>query len=233
MITPLLDKEKELKGEEAQAPVAEEAKGESEPTPTALRDVESTAKIPTTINDIVDLSYDPKENITAEESKRLKSKLGTLAEIALSNNKKEKWGILAAKGSVTNLHFSIKSLLFDINKLSKTKLTPEQFEDIATKYAESKGNYLHTQKAVESPLSKEQTSEQTPQAFPAQEGAESVADKFQANSELEQIYRDLQKAVKKNLDPKTLEAVKRNPTLVMVEKALRELQKKGIINIEC
>ena len=82
-------------------------------------------------------------------------------------------------------------------------------------------------------LDEEATSKQEPQAFPAQEGAESVEDKFQANSELEQIYRELQDAVNKNIDPKTLEAVKRNPTLVMVEKALRELEKKRIIKIDC
>jgi GNAT superfamily N-acetyltransferase len=79
----------------------------------------------------------------------------------------------------------------------------------------------------------EATQEQAPQAFPAQEGAESVEDKFQANSELEQIYRDLNAAVNKNIDPNTLDAVKRNPTLVMVEKALRELERKGVIKIDC
>jgi hypothetical protein len=78
------------------------------------------------------------------------------------------------------------------------------------------------------------TSKQAPQAFPAQEGATAEQEQqFKANPELEQIYRDLNAAVNKNLDPKTLEAVKRNPTLVMVEKALRELERKGIIKIDC
>jgi hypothetical protein len=43
----------------------------------------------------------------------------------------------------------------------------------------------------------------------------------------------LNAAVNKNIDPNTLEAVKRNPTLVMVEKALRELERKGVIKIDC
>ena len=77
-------------------------------------------------------------------------------------------------------------------------------------------------------------SEQAPESFPAQEGAASEQEKeFKAHPELEQVYRDLHAAVNKNLDPKTLEAVKRNPTLVMVEKALRELERKGVIKIEC
>ena len=78
------------------------------------------------------------------------------------------------------------------------------------------------------------TSEQAPQPFPAQEGAESAQEQeFKANPELEQIYRDLNAAVTKNVDKDTIRMLKENPTEVMVEKALRELQKKGIINIEC
>ena len=89
-------------------------------------------------------------------------------------------------------------------------------------------------KIVEQSLKQAPTSEQAPQPFPAQEGAESEQEKeFKAHPELEQVYRDLNAAVTKNLDPKTLEAVKRNPTLVMVEKALRELERKGVIKIEC
>jgi len=77
------------------------------------------------------------------------------------------------------------------------------------------------------------TSEQAPQAFPAQEGVESVEDKFQANAELEQIYRDLQAAVNKNVDKDTIRMLKEKPTEAMVDKALRELQRKGIIEIDC
>jgi len=83
-------------------------------------------------------------------------------------------------------------------------------------------------------LDEEATSEQAPESFPAQEGAASEQEKeFKAHPELEQVYRDLNAAVTKNVDPKTLEAVKRNPTLVMVEKALRELERKGVIKIDC
>jgi hypothetical protein len=77
------------------------------------------------------------------------------------------------------------------------------------------------------------TSEQAPQPFPAQEGAESVEDKFQANAELEQIYRDLNAAVTKNVDKDTIRMLKANPTEAMVDKALRELQSKGVIKIDC
>ena len=79
----------------------------------------------------------------------------------------------------------------------------------------------------------EATSEQTPQAFPAQEGSESVEDKFQANAELEQIYRDLNAAVTKNVDKDTIRMLKANPTEAMVNKAMEELKRKGIIQIEC
>jgi hypothetical protein len=77
------------------------------------------------------------------------------------------------------------------------------------------------------------TSEQAPQPFPAQEGAESVEDKFQANAELEQIYRDLNAAVTKNVDKDTIRMLKANPTEAMVNKAMEELKRKGIIQIEC
>jgi hypothetical protein len=76
-------------------------------------------------------------------------------------------------------------------------------------------------------------SEQAPQPFPAQEGAESVEDKFQANAELEQIYRDLNAAVTKNVDKDTIRMLKEKPTEAMVDKAMRELQRKGIIKIDC
>jgi hypothetical protein len=78
------------------------------------------------------------------------------------------------------------------------------------------------------------TSEQAPQPFPAQEGATAAQEQeFKANPELEQVYRDLNAAVTKNVDKDTIRMLKEKPTEAMVEKALRELQKKGIINIEC
>jgi hypothetical protein len=89
-------------------------------------------------------------------------------------------------------------------------------------------------KAVEQSIKQAPTpTEQTPQPFPAQEGAESVEDKFQANAELEQIYRDLNAAVTKNVDKDTIRMLKANPTEAMVNKAMEELKKKGIIQIEC
>jgi len=95
-------------------------------------------------------------------------------------------------------------------------------------------------KAEEAPVAEQAkgevapTSEQTPQSFPAQEGATAAQEQeFKANAELEQIYRDLNAAVTKNVDKDTIRMLKTNPSKEMVEKALRELQKKGIINIEC
>ena len=78
------------------------------------------------------------------------------------------------------------------------------------------------------------TSEQAPQSFPAQEGATAAQEQeFKANPELEQIYRDLNAAVTKNVDKDTIRMLKENPTEAMVDKALRELQKKRIIEIDC
>jgi hypothetical protein len=222
-ITPLLEQEEELK---AEAPVAEEAKGEVEQTPTALSDVESFVN-----------NFEFKGNReypTIAKVKKLVFKLNTAKErlnglnkspeetLGLSNNSKEFNYALKKTKEATELE--IKETQYKIDKF-KREITRE-----AEQNGLSKDDVL---KAVESLLSKEQTSKQAPESFPAQEGAESVQDKFQANSELEQIYRDLNAAVNKNIDPNTLEAVKRNPTLVMVEKALRELERKGIIKIDC
>ncbi len=78
------------------------------------------------------------------------------------------------------------------------------------------------------------TSEQAPESFPAQEGATAAEEKqFRADAELEQIYLDLNKAVTAGVDSKTLELLRNNPTFVMVEKALREMEKKGKIKINC
>jgi hypothetical protein len=80
----------------------------------------------------------------------------------------------------------------------------------------------------------EAVSEQAPQSFPAQEGAESAQEQeFKANPELEQIYRDLNAAVTKNVDKDTIRMLKANPTEAMVNKAMEELKKKGIIKVDC
>jgi hypothetical protein len=85
----------------------------------------------------------------------------------------------------------------------------------------------------QTPTAESPVSEQAPQPFPAQEGAESVEDKFQANSELEQIYRELQDAVNKNIDEQTLRILKANPSEAMIKKAFDILQSKGVIKIDC
>jgi hypothetical protein len=108
-----------------------------------------------------------------------------------------------------------------IDILESNKVTP-QAEAMGTQTAP-----LFEAPTIETP------SEQAPQPFPAQEGAESVEDKFQANAELEQIYRDLNAAVTKNVDKDTIRMLKANPTEAMVNKAMEELKRKGIIQIEC
>lgn len=78
------------------------------------------------------------------------------------------------------------------------------------------------------------TSEQAPQAFPAQEGATAEQEQqFKANPELEQIYRELQAAVNKNIDEQTLRILKANPSEAMIKKAFDILQRKGVIKIDC
>jgi hypothetical protein len=106
-------------------------------------------------------------------------------------------------------------------------------EDFAELFAEKKGDL----KAIQESLSTQEptpTSEQAPQSFPAQEGAIAEQEQaFKANPELEQIYRDLNAAVTKNVDKDTIRMLKANPTEAMVDKALRELQSKGVIKIDC
>jgi hypothetical protein len=78
------------------------------------------------------------------------------------------------------------------------------------------------------------TAEQAPQPFPAQEGAASVGEKKDSvHTEIEQIYRDLHKAVIANVDEDTMRILKANPTEAMVNKLMETLKKKGIIQIEC
>jgi hypothetical protein len=120
---------------------------------------------------------------------------------------------------------SYSELPSDIQELLWEGKTEEALEKIGKTYEEEVNAKYD---ALKKP-----TSEQTPQAFPAQEGAESVEDKFQANAELEQIYRDLNAAVTKNVDKDTIRMLKANPTEAMVDKALRELQSKGVIKIDC
>jgi hypothetical protein len=79
-----------------------------------------------------------------------------------------------------------------------------------------------------------QKSEQAPQAFPAQEGATAEQEQeFKANPELEQVYRDLHAAVTKNIDEQTLRILKANPSEAMIKKAFDILQSKGVIKIDC
>jgi hypothetical protein len=247
VITPLLEKEKELKAEETQAPVAEEVKPQEkgefsiQGTFDGMKQVlgNPANKIP----DIVRADIEPKFS----ESNQNGKKVFTLTVPQLDDAGRA--GYLAVSlvfpETTTKTIDDVKSALenkmteaqaavelsrekgFPLETVFKNKVGSEYVEQV-TPTSEPQAPVAEEAKGEEAP-----TSEQTPQAFPAQEGSESVQDKFQANAELEQIYRDLNAAVTKKLDPKTLEDVKRNPTLVMVEKALRELERKGVIKIDC
>lgn len=126
-----------------------------------------------------------------------------------------------------------------IDLLDSTKKELQYYQEAITDYEGSIENRTTAEGITEAKTAQASTQAEAEQAtevesFPAQEGAASEQEKeFKAHPELEQVYRDLHAAVNKNLDPKTLDAVKRNPTLVMVEKALRELERKGVIKIEC
>ena len=188
-ITPLLEQEKELKAEEAQAPVAEEAKGEKK---------EVKAKAPVNKKNV------RKVSLTLDAGKVALIKRTPIFQQMFS------------KEQMSNLKEGDNIL--ELNQTAWGKVS-RQFGDNAK-------DITNEEQAL--------TSEQAPQPFPAQEGATAAQEQeFKANPELEQVYRDLYASVNKNLDPKTLEDVKRNPTLVMVEKALRELERKGVIKIDC
>lgn len=207
VITPLLEKEKELK---AEAPVAEEAKGES----GVEGDVESrTNKLESKLSDF--------ENNTRSQSTK---DLIAWAEDIFDTKFEGDFN----KGEYISFFNSLGDKGYEAARyLQNPKKALSILKESPVYLAKLAGQSIPTQEA-QAP-----TSEQAPQSFPAQEGAESVEDKFQANSELEQIYRDLNAAVTKNIDKQTLDILKTNPTEAMVDKVMRELQKKGVIKIDC
>lgn len=189
--------------------------------------------------------YDAPITALLEQEKELKAEApqAPVAEEAKGEEKE-------VKASVNKKNVRKVSLTLDAGKVALIKKTPifqQMFSKEQMDNLKEGENILNLNQTAWGKVSRQfgdnakditneettPTSEQAPQAFPAQEGAESVEDKFQANSELEQIYRDLNKAVMANVDKNTLESLRTNPTLVMVEKALRELEKKGVIKVNC
>jgi hypothetical protein len=128
-----------------------------------------------------------------------------------------------------------------IDLLDSTKKELQYYQEAITDYEESIENRTTAEGIVEAKTAeasakaeaKQAEVEQAPQPFPAQEGAESEQNKDRVSAELEQIYRDLHKSVMANVDKDTIRMLKENPTEAMVEKALRELERKGIIKIDC
>jgi hypothetical protein len=243
IITPLLEQEKELKAKEPQAPVAEVAKGEEKVSPLeAAKESISKRVQGDKLLDAQDLSDELNDNKAEIDN----DGMVTIYHRTTPENKKEIESTGKMKGLEDGVFFSTKETGQNEGygeSIVKLKVPIESIQ-IDDTFGDEAHVRIPTKKAGQIIDVKEYlptlqtetttpTSEQTPQAFPAQEGAESVEDKFQANAELEQIYRDLNAAVTKNVDPNTLDAVKRNPTLVMVEKALRELERKGVIKIDC
>ena len=240
LITPLLEQEKELKAEEAQAPVAEEAKGEAEVSPLQAAKESISKRVQgdrlLDAQDLVDELSDNKAEIDNDG-------MVTVYHRTTSENKKEIESTGKMKGLEDGVFFSTKETGQNEgygDSVVKLKVPIESIEiddtfgdeahvRIPTKKA---GQIIDVKEYLPSPTT-EATSEQAPQAFPAQEGAESVEDKFQANSELEQIYRDLQAAVNKNIDEQTIRILKANPTEAMVNKVMETLKKKGIIEVDC
>lgn len=248
-ITPLIEQEKQLTGE-VQEPVAEEVEVEegelnSEEKQYALESgIEEENAVPTRsifkkkLGDAI-----KKIGLTSERIKQLiKSKKYTEKEVKSDEispsqlvverdkiskiENKDNTPIIGQLGNeyvVLDGHHRIATDILNGEKTINARVI-----DLSTTQPETKAPVAET-KGEAAP-----TSEQAPESFPAQEGAASEQEKeFKAHPELEQVYRDLHASVNKNLDPNTLEAVKRNPTLVMVEKALRELERKGVIKIEC
>ena len=240
VITPLLEQEKELKAEEAQPPVAEEAKGEAEVSPLQAAKESISKRVQgdrlLDAQDLVDELSDNKAEIDNDG-------MVTVYHRTTSENKKEIESTGKMKGLEDGVFFSTKETGQNEgygDSIVKLKVPIESIEiddtfgdeahvRIPTKKA---GQIIDVKEYLPSPTT-ETTSEQAPQAFPAQEGAESVEDKFQANSELEQIYRDLQAAVNKNIDEQTIRILKANPSKAMVDKAMEILKKKGIIEVDC
>jgi hypothetical protein len=240
-ITPLLEQEKELKAEEA--PVAEQAKGEVEVSPLESAKESISKRVQgDKLLDAQDLADELNDNKAEIDN----DGMVTIYHRTTPENKKEIESTGKMKGLEDGVFFSTKETGQNEGygeSIVKLKVPIESIQ-IDDTFGDEAHVRIPTKKAGQIIDVKEYlptlqtetttpTSEQAPQAFPAQEGAESVQDNFQANAELEQIYRDLNAAVTKNVDKDTIRMLKANPTEAMVDKALRELQKKGVIKIDC
>ena len=228
-ITPLLEQEKELKAEEAQAPVAEEAKGESGAEGDGFKQAGEKAR---DTKDATHIGRWMLDNSQKGDVVRFQDGGYEVTEVT---TKKDGTKELV----LTPFEFNEDGSK-DYNNTGVKIITEQSIKNgsnlFENAYTNSKGERVieqSTYEPVAQSLKQSPTSEQAPQAFPAQEGAESVEDKFQANSELEQIYRELQEAVNKNIDEQTLRILKANPSEAMIKKAFDILQSKGVIKIDC
>ena len=141
----------------------------------------------------------------------------------------------AAELEPINLAIAESERTGEVPVVNGEPVNKKTIDDINAKYDAELNALKKPTTEAQAPVAEEAkgTSEQAPQPFPAQEGAESVEDKFQANPELEQIYRELQDAVNKNIDEQTLRILKANPSEAMIKKAFDILQSKGVIKIDC
>ena len=133
-------------------------------------------------------------------------------------------------GNITDFTRTVLELALIKEFENQTKKRKGIFKPLPQEFIDKVNNTYAELVAEEKQTS---TSEQAPQPFPAQEGAESVEEKWQASGELEQIYRDLQKSVMANVDEDTIRILKANPTEAMMNKLMETLKKKGIIEVDC
>jgi hypothetical protein len=238
VITPLLEKEKELKAETPVTEAAPQEKGEFSIQGTFDGLDQVLGDPANMIPDIVRADIEPKFSESNQNGKKIFTltvpqldDIGRAGYLAVS---------LVLPETTTKTIDDVKDALEKkvAEAQAAVELSREKGFPLETVFKNKVGAEYTEQAPTEAqaPVAEQAKgeSEQAPQAFPAQEGATAAQEKeFKAHPELEQVYRDLHAAVTKNVDPNTLEAVKRNPTAVMVEKALRELKKKGIIEIDC
>jgi hypothetical protein len=226
-ITPLLEKEKELK---AQAPVAEEAKGESGAEGDGFKQAGEKAR---DTKDATHIGRWMLDNSQKGDVVRFQDGGYEVTEVT---TKKDGTKELV----LTPFEFNEDGSK-DYNNTGVKIITEQSIKNgsnlFENAYTNSKGERVieqSTYEPVAQSLKQSPTSEQAPESFPAQEGATAEQEQeFKANPELEQIYRDLQAAVNKNIDEQTLRILKANPSEAMIKKAFDILQSKGVIKIDC
>jgi hypothetical protein len=235
------------------APTAEsqpttEAQTTTEEAPQAEATTEENARIDNFTGEAAKIINQTRDNLLSDierykeyiEEDKPKTRLGKLANI-INNKKNEtigRWKELTAEAENELAELDANPIEYFKRKKdsSNSEEVNRYYQDNIDILEENKITpQAETAPLFEAPTIEAPTQEQeaAPQPFPAQEGAESEQKKDGVSAELEQIYRDLNAAVIKNVDKDTIRMLKEKPTEAMVDKALRELQSKGVIKIDC